>query len=314
MDRLRTGIAAEVPTNSSFVVYGSLARGEFTQKSDLDWTLLVDGPADPAHQQAELAITRRLVELKFKKPGPAGTFGKLTFSHDLLHKIGGDDDTNRNTTQRILLLLESVPIVDLGSYNGVVRNVLRRYIEEDYLGPKKTPFRVPRFLLNDVARYWRTMAVDFAQKRRERAGEGWALRTIKLQMSRKLMYVAGLLSCFSCKTELEHNDPKLGTPEVVLHLEKLVRKTPLDIVARAALQFGELSGPARDLFEAYDEFLALLDDKNRRDHLESLPLGAESDQQYRAARLMTRRFQRALTTMFFKTHPLSALTQRYGVF
>ena len=31
----------------SIVVFGSLARKEFTQDSDIDWCLLVDGIADP---------------------------------------------------------------------------------------------------------------------------------------------------------------------------------------------------------------------------------------------------------------------------
>jgi hypothetical protein len=31
----------------------------------------------------------------------------MAFSHDIIHQIGGQNDTNKNTTQRILLLLES---------------------------------------------------------------------------------------------------------------------------------------------------------------------------------------------------------------
>ena len=314
---LEHGLNDLVSRNSSFsfVAYGSLARFEFTQGSDLDWTLLVDGPADPAHHEAEISVRQRLKELGFKPPAPGGTFGGLTFSHDLVHNIGGEDDTNRNTTQRILLLLESTPVGDRTSYSSVVRNVLRRYIEEDYLAPGESPFRVPRFLHNDVSRYWRTMAVDFAQKRRARAGQGWALRTVKLQMSRKLMYAAGLLSCFSCRTELGHLDPQLGRRRVVAHLEDLVRKTPLDIMARAVLlSFGELSVSARDLFSAYDEFLALLDDPARRGHLEALAPGAENDSRYQQAHEIGKRFDRALTAMFFDTRVLSDLTKRYGVF
>ncbi len=34
----------------------------------------------------------------------------MAFSHDIIHQIGGQDDTNKNTTQRILLLLESCAI------------------------------------------------------------------------------------------------------------------------------------------------------------------------------------------------------------
>jgi hypothetical protein len=42
------------------------------------------------------------------------------------------------------------------------------------------------FSLNDIVRFWRTMAVDFASKQRDRAGEEWGLRNAKLRMSRKL--------------------------------------------------------------------------------------------------------------------------------
>jgi hypothetical protein len=31
-------------------------------------------------------------------------------SHDIVHEIGGEDDTNSNTTRRVLLLLESNPL------------------------------------------------------------------------------------------------------------------------------------------------------------------------------------------------------------
>jgi len=71
----------------------------------------------------------------------------------------------------------------------VLRVLLKRYLVDDfgYAMPPKAAARVPRFLLNDLVRYWRTMAVDFAAKRREREGAGWGLRNFKLRMSRKLI-------------------------------------------------------------------------------------------------------------------------------
>lgn len=318
IDRLRSGLEGHLPPNVSFVVYGSLARREFTAGSDIDWTLLLDGPASPAHREAELALGPILRDLGFASPNPVGSFGGLTVSHDLIHKIGGEDDTNRNTTQRILLLLESLPIGDETGYQGVVRNVLRRYIEEDLLGPADSPYRVPRFLQNDVARYWRTMTVDFAHKRRVR-GSGWALRTVKLRMSRKLIYAAGLLSCFSCETEFgQHAEEgsRADTVRVVAHLERLVRKTPLDIIAGFVLKyFGECSDYGRELFGAYDEFLGILGD-DRRFHLDGLAADvAMHDAVYEQAREMGQRFQDALTGMFFDSGTqLPGLTKRYGVF
>ncbi len=92
--------------DASFVVFGSLARDEWTSGSDLDWTLVIDGQADPEHVVIARKISRALQE-RFKAPGGTGIFGTLSFSHDLVHRIGGQHDTNQNTTQRILLLLEA---------------------------------------------------------------------------------------------------------------------------------------------------------------------------------------------------------------
>lgn len=51
--------------------------------------------------------------------------------------------------------------------------------------------KVPRFLLNDIVRYWRTVTVDFVEKQRGQAGHGWGLRNAKLRMSRKLIFATG---------------------------------------------------------------------------------------------------------------------------
>lgn len=309
-----------IPSDTTLVVFGSLARHEFTDGSDVDWTLLVDGPADPYHQTAAQRITGRMREMQLPPPAAGGPFGSVTFSQDLIHNIGGDDDTNRNTTQRLLLLLESAPIGNAGAYERVIANVLARYVEEDIVSPGDTPNRVPRFLQNDISRYWRTVAVDFAHKRRARGAAGWALRNAKLRMSRKLMYAAGLLSCFSCDAALRPaagRQPWHDAQQVVEHLATMVRSTPLDIVASVVLSyFGELSGAAGRLFGAYDEFLGMLHDPEIRSHLKRLPPSqADTDPVYLRARELGTRFQDALTEIFFHADtPLRGLTTRYGVF
>lgn len=207
------------------------------------------------------------------------------------------------------------------AYRRVLEQVLHRYIDEDLVSATDSPYRVPRFLLNDVVRYWRTVAVDFAHKRRARRGTGWALRTVKLRLSRKLMYAAGLLSCYSCRLELASPErPSRGPADVhrvVEHLVARVGTTPLDIMARTVLSyFGELSGAGRQLFSAYDDFLAMLDDEVTRGHLESLrPRESDADERYSRAREIGTRFQDALTEIFLvRDTPVRDLTIRYGVF
>lgn len=322
MERLRRELCHPhlVPDGTALVVFGSLARGELTDGSDVDWTLLVDGPADADHPLHARRIQARLREMELTGPAAGGPFGSLTFSHDLIHRIGGDDDTNHNTTQRLLLLLESAPLGNRAAYDRVVRSVLARYVEEDLVSPGDTPYRVPRFLQNDIARYWRTLAVDFAHKRRDRGARGWALRTAKLRLSRKLLYAAGLLSCFSCDSAFSgprRTHPWHGAQEVVEHLMGLVRTQPLDIVAGVVLYyFGEYSGAGERLFGAYDEFLGMLDDRDVRRHLDTLPPSqADTDPPYQRVRELGARVQDALNEIFFSAGtPLRDLTIRYGVF
>jgi len=45
---LRSALAGFDSEDTSIVVFGSLARDEFTAGSDIDWTLLIDGSADPS--------------------------------------------------------------------------------------------------------------------------------------------------------------------------------------------------------------------------------------------------------------------------
>ena len=200
---LKAALAGKDSSETSVVVFGSLARDEFTEGSDIDWTLLIDGYADPQHLNLAREIREIVKRHSEKEPGPEATFGSMAWSHPLVHLIGGEDDTNRNTTQRILLLLESAPLGRREAYDRVCKDILDRYILEDprFL-ENGANYRVPRFLLNDFARYWRTMAVDFAYKRRVRDQKGSAIRNLKLRMSRKLIYVSGLLVCFSPHLEL----------------------------------------------------------------------------------------------------------------
>lgn len=309
--------------DSSIVVYGSLARDEFTSKSDVDWTLLVDGIALPEHNDVALEIAR-LIEDEEKPPGKEGTFGGLTFSNDLIHRIGGSDDTNRNTTHRILLLLESAALGRRDARDRVIKGILSRYVHEDYgLIYSAGPSNVPRFLQNDIARYWRTVAVDFAYKQHQRGEKGWALRVAKLRISRKLTYVSGLLMCFSCEFEKTEellaaaSDPQSKLHAFVEHLTKYTNRTPLDVVARTVLQYPELQEIARTLFKVYDQFLGILNDETKREYLEKLPREKVSgDTVYESVRSLSHDFQASLDAMFFDENgtDLPRLTKIYGVF
>lgn len=312
-----------VMPDTSLVVFGSLAREEFNPGSDVDWTLLVDGFTVPEHIFVARQIGEELKNLCLNPPGVTGTFGNITSSHNLVHCIGGEDDTNANTTRRSLLLLESRPIGDSQAFTRVRNNLLRRYLEEDLgLWKASTTQKVPHFLLNDFARYWRTMAVDFADKQHDRFHEGFALRNIKLRMSRKLIYISGLLACFRCHLEMEDEGQRLRffTKENSLEVAALLRgfldKTPLDLCAESLFRFGGHEKQVMDFFSAYDEFLGILSDDSKRQVLKNLrPEQLESDSGYCEARKISHKFRQAADEIFLSSdNEIGKLTIKYGVF
>jgi hypothetical protein len=321
--RLGELLRGEAPNDTSVVVFGSLARGEYTPGSDVDWTLLIDGQADEGHYEAARTITATLRREGFQEPGPTGVFGNVAFSHPILHQIGGQEDTNKLTTQRILLLLESRAVGDEEAHARVLRLVLSRYVADDrglLYGSKAEV--VPRFLLNDIVRYWRTVTVDFVYKQRDRA-DGWALRNTKLKMSRKLIFAAGLLACFSFEMgpgggpSWRDQKGKLEVPRLVRALCDHVRRPPLEQLAEAALRPGVSADTAHALFESYDAFVGVLGDDDRRRHLKKLTFDDldRGDALFRETSHMGRRFQEALHRLFFvEDAELRRFTLDYGVF
>jgi hypothetical protein len=247
----------------------------------------------------------------------------MAFSHDIVHQIGGQNDTNKNTTQRILLLLESTPIGERReAYDRVIRAVIDRYLQEDthLLTHNLKSFRVPRFLLNDIVRFWRTMAVDFANKQRDRAGRGWGLRNAKLRMSRKFIFASGLLVCFSATLDSDlQNKISTDTNDVRFqlgnHIRDYVRLTPLEILERFIRRYDIADSTAKDLFGSYAEFLRVLDDETSRKALDALRSeDSDTDATFQRIREISRVFMGALDYIFFENRQIARLTREYGVF
>jgi predicted nucleotidyltransferase len=314
----------------SVVIFGSLARKEWASHSDLDWSLLLDGPVDPRHNARANRLAQLVAEHHLRQPGPTALFGKLTISQNLVHEIGGQDDTNRNLTQRVLMLLESQAVDREEAHRRVIEAILHRYLTNDphASAPSYIKLKVPRFLFNDVVRYWRTMCVDYASKYQNRSTDGWAIRHLKLRLSRKLIFTAGVLLCFSCDVKLypdiqrrfrdlfsEENAEQIPVNELVQHLRNRCQLEPLESLAEACLHFAK-PPTVKKIFGGYNDFLGILrDDKKRVRLLELEPQQADSDAVFEEARTVGRQFHEGLVSLFFQDQKrLGELTMHYGVF
>lgn len=240
------------------VLLGSWGRHEVTSGSDDDYMVLVHGPRRESVHPAVREVAERLAAdpSGSREPSRENLFGELVFSGELIDNVGLDRDTNSNLTRRSLLMLES----DWLAGGGIHRDA-RRAVIASYLSDTIKDFRPPRFFLNDVIRYWRTIGVDFVGKDRTRRGQGWGLRNAKLRTSRKLLFASGLLPLLRCHEQ--RRDDMLDFLVVQFSLP------PADRLADAFLRYHALDHGVSVLV-AYDQFLSLLDDPAVRDELNAV--------------------------------------------
>lgn len=291
---------------AAVVLMGSWGRHELTAGSDDDYVVLVRGFAPAGGGWGSANDTAAAVAERFARdpggfsaPGRQGVFAEVVYSADLL-RVGLDDDTNTNLTRRMLLVLESVAACHADVLAGVRLDVIH-----DYLRDALRDHRPPRFLLNDLVRYWRTIGVDFVAKDRERGGAGWGLRNAKLRTSRKLLFASGLLPVLRCH--------ELRAEAIAPFLADQFAMAPTDRVADAFLRHGAVAEGAEAL-GAYDAFLALLDDDEARAELRALDGRGAADEsaRWREVAAMGAAIEQRLLGLLFETE-LGPVTQRYAV-
>ena len=297
VERRRAALAeVELSPGAAVVLFGSWGRGELTRRSDDDWAVLTDGDAAAPDLGA---IERALAAGEHRGPGRSGVFGGRIACDDLLSRIGLDADSNTNLTRRMLLMLESQPVAGDEAHRRCWESVL-----DGYLSDADRPYRPPRFFLNDLIRYWRTICVDFVGKERE-GGEKWGIRNAKLRTSRKVLFAGGLVPLLQCHRfdraqRREYLAAQLGAPAT-------------DRLAAAFLDCGARDAGVRAL-SAYDRWLGVLDDELRRQELEQLTKEtAHESAVFRDVRRHAAELERGLLVLLFDTELLPQVRE-HGIF
>lgn len=316
IDRAR-GLLGErlgtLPDDVGIVAFGSLARRELTKASDLDLVAFYRESRAEAEEAVETADALRK-ELEpgtvFKPPGATRLFGGAVPAEDLVDIIGLEDDTNTRLTRRILLLEESVWLSNEELHRQLIADLVDRYLAAKQLG--KT--LMPRFLLNDLVRYWRTLTVDYQAKADDKGS--YATRYMKLIVSRKFTFASSVLPLFAHALAATRSGDALDIASQLSRSYELPSTLRFADAIHQLTEMGISMGdaPVRAI-GALDNFVELIGDSQWRTDLDNAAQQgqARDHQNFAACRQLAQELETALIEIFF-ADGISSLAQKYLVF
>ncbi|MFC7332416.1 hypothetical protein [Rhodocista pekingensis] len=269
---------------------GSFGRLEASSRSDLDLFIVARSQEDQEDEKGiKKSQLKRLDEICIKAdlikairelniPDFDGD-GKYLghYSVDAFVKTLGapDDDSTNALTGRLLLFLESRPLLGNSVYSDVISDVTAAYWR-DYEDHKEN--FAPAFLANDILRLWRTFCVNYEARRKtipEKNKISGKVKNYKLKHSRMLTCYSALLYLLAIFKENGTVSPKDAI--------KMTEKTPTerleflltvdgiresrDTIERLLIQYdkflvntGESETPLEERFEDRESFHNLMSD------------------------------------------------------
>lgn len=234
------------------VTTGSFARREASEASDLDYFIIIPDHLDKEYVLNKVGkiISEAVQKTVTKDAGSTGTFGvdSIMQEKDLL-LLNHNNEHNKDLTRRMLLILEGDYL-----YNKELFLTIRKKILEIYIGNNEV-----KFIINDIARYYRTMLTDFHYKINF-GNKDWGVRSIKLKFSRKIIYLSGLLSI----TIVESTNPK---EENVDNLEEILSFSPLERTFNLLKSEDDI---LLKIFEEYNYFLEIISNEQKRSALDEI--------------------------------------------
>jgi predicted nucleotidyltransferase len=241
-------------------VTGSFARGEASPHSDLDLFIVGRGKLVGGSRIRQL---RRLDEICVKAdliralrrlgiPEFSGDGEYLTHYTvaELVQALGTPSDDAENTfTARLLLLLESKPLLGDDVYKEAIEQTINAYWRD--FADHKADF-MPAFLANDILRLWRTFCVNY-EARTEREP---AIKRAKRKLKNYKLKHSRLLTCYSALLHLMATWMRKGTvtPSDAMAMVRLTPTERLESL-RASKDFRRAHRALDGLLRRYEKFL-----------------------------------------------------------
>ena len=226
----------ELKVYSDLTVFGagSYARLEASEYSDIDVFFLYAGDKNKLvkPRTLELQLFGKVIEcaerMNFPEFSNDCEYLVVLHAEDIAMHLGGRRDDYENFfTARMLLLLESTCLYGTETYEAVTSGIINSYFKDFYDHP--STFQ-PIFLLNDICRFWRTLLINYENRRNLPSGSDEEHRKMKAKIRNFKLKYSRMTTCFASIAALgSHRVPV--TEEQVLKLTKLTPRQRLQDVA-----------------------------------------------------------------------------------
>jgi hypothetical protein len=245
------------PKDVCCVVVGSVGRQEALEASDIDLIPVLRGPAALAAFQPHDKDLRQGIKDKLKTKVSQGDDLTRCVSLEELtdpESIGGEKDGSSALTKRILILTEGkqaggkLPLKDV-----------RQAVMKAYAGAERSRGRHVLSLCNDIARYYRTLCIEYKAKADDPVKD-WCTRNVKLRHSRKFWY----FSCLMTIVALADSNSQGDEPYIAGLLEAF-DKSPVQRLFNAVPE--EHRGTAGRITEPFAWFLEFMATQTHRDKM-----------------------------------------------
>jgi hypothetical protein len=239
---------------------GSFGREEASRHSDLDLFIVGRGTKDSRELSplTEICLKADLIHATRKRDIPDfdgdGEYLAHHSEQEIIDNLGTrQDDADNTFTARLLLLLESKPLLGSSTYQTIIDKGVAKYWR-DY--PKHQTDFSPAFLANDILRLWRTFCVNYEAHTRtepERDRAKRRLKNYKLKHSR-------LLTCYSALLYLLalHVEKKTVAPDAAREMVLLTPTQRMESIL-ANGRFQKAHDAIKSLLQHYESFLQVTD-------------------------------------------------------
>lgn len=195
-------------------------------------------------------VIETIDSLRFPKFSNDCEYLVILNASDLLSNLGSRTDDHANYfTARMLMLLESQCLFGDEIYENVLASVVESYFRDF---PKHQETFTPVFLLNDICRYWKTLLLNYENKR------GFAIDSPEAEVKKIKQKVRNFKLKFSRLTTCYASVAALGSflaPVTQAQIIEIAHKPPRDRLIDVGDRIPNVKAAIADLLEQYDWFL-----------------------------------------------------------